>query len=410
MTRPAFFERLVLARLNSLAEGRLTLVDRDRRITVGTPGELEATITVRDARFYRAVALGGHLGAADAWVDGWWTTDDLTAVIRVLARNRHVVEGLERGLAKLLTPLHKLALLADRNTRRGSRKNIMAHYDLGNDFFASFLDETMTYSSGIFDHPGASMRQASLAKYERLCQQLELRSTDRVIEIGSGWGGFAIHAASTRGCHVTTTTISPEQHALATERVRSAGLADRVTVLLADYRDLTGTFDKLVSIEMVEAVGHEYYGTYFARCAALLAPHGLAAIQAITIQDRFYDSARREMDFIKRYIFPGSCIPSVSILAGAAATTDFRLVDLHDITPHYAETLRLWREQFEMNWPRIRAQGCDEEFRRLWQFYFCYCEGGFREGVIGDVQLLFAKPRAGLAAPEPESVMMEVAA
>lgn len=410
MTRLGFFERLVLARLDSLAEGQLTLVDGDRRLTAGTLGGPAGTITVRDPRFYRAVALGGHLGAADAWVEGWWTSDDLTAVIRVLARNRDVAAELERGFARLLAPLHRVALWADRNTLRGSRKNIRAHYDLGNDFFASFLDETMTYSAGIFEHPEASLRDASIAKYERLCRQLDLGATDRVIEIGSGWGGFAIHAARTRGCHVTTTTISLEQHALASERVRVAGLSDRVTVLLADYRDLTGTYDKLVSIEMVEAVGHEYHATYFAQCAALLAPHGLAAIQAITIQDRFYDSARREMDFIKQYIFPGSCIPSVSVLVGAAAGTDLRLVDLHDITPHYAETLRRWRERFEENWPRIRGQGFGEEFRRLWQFYFHYCEGGFREGVIGDVQLLFAKPRALMAAPQRAPTTWEVAA
>jgi cyclopropane-fatty-acyl-phospholipid synthase len=410
MTSPGFFERLVRNRLAALDAGQLTLIDGERTVTAGRGEGPTATITVHDPRFYRAVALGGHLGAADAYVDGWWSADDLTRVIQLLARNREALEGLERGPAALLRPVRKLAMLAHRNTRRGSRKNIMAHYDLGNEFFAAFLDDTLTYSAGIFEHAGATMRDASIAKYDRLCRKLALTASDRVIEIGSGWGGFAIHAASTYGCHVTTTTISREQHALATERVRAAGLSDRVTVRFQDYRDLTGTFDKLVSIEMVEAVGHQYYRDYFEACARLLAPHGLAAIQAITIQDRFYDSARREMDFIKQYIFPGSCIPSVSVLAGAAAGTDLRLVHLDDITPHYAETLRRWRLAFEDHWSEIRAQGFTEEFRRLWRFYFCYCEGGFREAAIGDVQLLFAKPAAITTLQHPVPQLMEVAA
>ncbi len=410
MMSPGFFERLVRTRLTALDAGRLTLVDGDRVVMAGRGDGPVATITVHDPRFYRAVALAGHLGAADAFVDGWWSSDDLTSVIQLLARNRDALNGLERGTAALLRPLRKIALALHRNTRRGSRKNIMAHYDLGNEFFTAFLDETLTYSSGIFEHPGATMRDASVAKYDRLCRRLALTATDRVIEIGSGWGGFAIHAASTYGCHVTTITISREQYTLATERVREAGLSARIAVRFQDYRDLTGTFDKLVSIEMVEAVGHQYYGEYFDACARLLAPHGLAAIQAITIQDRFYDSARREMDFIKQYIFPGSCIPSVSVLAGAAAGTDLRLVHLEDITPHYAETLKRWRIAFEDNWSRIRAQGFTEEFRRLWQFYFCYCEGGFREAVIGDVQLVFAKPGALVSLAHPVPRLMEVAA
>ena len=410
MIRPGLFERMVRSRCAAIEAGHLTLVDGDRAVTFGNGDGPTATITVHDTGFYRAIALEGHLGAADAYVDGWWSTDDLTSVVRLLARNRELLEGLEQGFARLLTPLRKVALVVDRNTRRGSRKNIMAHYDLGNEFFSLFLDDTLTYSSGIFEQPRASMREASIAKYDQLCRNLALTATDRVIEIGSGWGGFAIHAASIYGCHVTTTTISREQYTLATERVRAAGLTEHVTVLFQDYRELTGSFDKLVSIEMVEAVGHQYYRQYFDACARLLAPHGLAAIQAITIQDRFYDSARREMDFIKRYIFPGSCIPSVSVLTGAASETDLRLVRLDDITPHYAETLKFWRERFEANWPAIRAQGFTEEFRRLWQFYFCYCEGGFREAVIGDVQLLFAKPRAVTTLEISGPRLMEAAA
>jgi cyclopropane-fatty-acyl-phospholipid synthase len=387
-------EVAVRRRLRTLAEGTLALSGHGGAERFGPGGEPAAAIEVRDRAFYPAVAFGGHLGAAESYVAGDWSTDDLTALIRVFLRNRDVLDGLEQGWATLVQPLRKLLHALNRNTRQGSRRNIQAHYDLGNEFFALFLDETMTYSCGIFEQPNSTMRDASIAKYDRLCRQLELTAQDHVVEIGTGWGGFALHAAGTYGCRVTTTTISAEQHRLATERVAAAGLDDRVTVMLSDYRDLEGRFDKLVSIEMIEAVGHHYFEAYFAQCARLLEPHGLAAIQAITIQDRYYEAARREVDFIKRYIFPGSCIPSISILSAAAATTDLRLVDLHDITPHYAETLRRWRQRFLANWPQIAALGFGDDFRRLWEFYFCYCEGGFREAVLGDVQFLFAKPRA----------------
>jgi cyclopropane-fatty-acyl-phospholipid synthase len=393
--------RLVHARLAHLTQGLLTVSDDHGTQAFGAGGDLRASLVIHDARSYRAIALGGHLGAAEAFVDGWWSTDDLTTLVQLLVRNRDVLEGLEDGWTRLLAPLRQAAHALNRNTRRGSRRNIAAHYDLGNEFFAEFLDETLTYSCGIFCHPEATLAEASTAKYDRLCQLLELDADDHVVEIGTGWGGFALHAAGRYGCRVTTTTISREQHREASERVRQAGLEDRVVVLLKDYRDLEGTYDKLVSIEMVEAVGHQYLEDYFATCARLLAPHGLAAIQAITIQDRFYDQARREVDFIKRYIFPGSCIPAVSVLTEAARPTDLRLIQLEDITPHYAETLRRWRLNFLAHWDRIRAQGFTEEFRRLWEFYFCYCEGGFREAVIGDVQVLFAKPgvRRALGAP-----------
>jgi cyclopropane-fatty-acyl-phospholipid synthase len=304
------------------------------------------------------------------------------------------MEGLESGFAKFAQPLRSLAHALNRNTRKGSRRNIAAHYDLSNEFFALFLDETMTYSCGIFERPDSSLRDASVAKYERLFQKLELQPQDHLLEIGTGWGGCAIHAAREYGCRVTTCTISKEQYALATERVEAAGLSNRISVMLSDYRDLKGSFDKLISIEMIEAVGHNYFKTFFEKCASLLKPHGRAAIQAITIQDRYYEQARREVDFIKRYIFPGSCMTAVSVLAESARDTDLRLVHLEDITPHYAETLLRWRKNFLRNWDQIRELGFSEQFRRLWEFYFCYCEGGFREAVLGDVQMLFAKPRA----------------
>ncbi|MDH3271484.1 MAG: cyclopropane-fatty-acyl-phospholipid synthase family protein [Gemmatimonadota bacterium] len=387
-------ERVVRAQLRDLAHGRLTVRSRGQSTVYGTGQSPSADVEVHDPNFFRAVALGGHVGAAESYVHGEWTADDLAALVRLLVRNRDVLDGLESGWARLAQPARRLLHTLNRNTVRGSARNIQAHYDLGNDFFAIFLDETLTYSAGIFSRPGGSLRDASIAKYDRLCRKLELGPDDHVVEIGSGWGGFAIHAASRYGCRVTTTTISREQRALATRRIEDAGLGGRVTVLLQDYRELRGRFDKLVSIEMIEAVGHHYFGTFFERCAALLEPQGLAAIQAITIQDRFYESARREVDFIKRYIFPGSCIPSISVLARAAAPTDLRLVHLDDLTPHYAETLRRWRARFMDRWDSISALGFDDRFRRLWEFYFCYCEGGFDEALLGSVQLTFAKPAA----------------
>lgn len=387
-------QRAVMRQLDTLEHGRLTVVDGDRTSVHGSTDGPAATVVVHAPDFYRAVAFGGHIGAAEAFAAGAWSTPDLTAIVRLFVRNREVLDGMETGLARLAQPVRALLHSRNRNTLDGSRRNIRAHYDLGNDFFSEFLDETMTYSAGIFEAADSTLREASLAKYDRLCTKLDLGPNDHVVEIGTGWGGFALHAAGRYGCRVTTTTISAEQHALATARVAEAGLADRVSVLLQDYRTLTGTFDKLVSIEMIEAVGHHYFATYFERCAALLAPHGLGAIQAITIQDRFYESARREVDFIKRYIFPGSCIPSISALTHAAAPTDLRLVHLEDLTPHYAETLRRWRSRFLERWDAIGALGFDEYFKRIWTFYFCYCEGGFDEAVLGSTQLLFAKPAA----------------
>lgn len=388
-------KRAVEKRLEQMRDGRLTVEQPDGTTKAFGLGDGPAvTVRIHDEDFYESLAFGGHLGAAEAYVSGFWSTDDLTSLVRLFLRNRDVLEDLETGFAELARPLRALAHALKRNTRSGSRANIAAHYDLGNEFFAAFLDDTMTYSCGIFERPDSSLRDASIAKYDRLCRKLELTPDDRVVEIGTGWGGFAIHAVREYGCRVTTCTISREQHQLATDRVAAAGLSDRVNLLLCDYRDMEGRFDKLVSIEMVEAVGHQYFETYFETCARLLAPHGRAAIQSITIQDRYYERARSQVDFIKRYIFPGSCMPAVSALAGAARDTDLRLVHLEDITPHYAETLLRWRTNFLADWDRIKALGFSEDFRRLWEFYFCYCEGGFREAVLGDVQLLFAKPRA----------------
>lgn len=382
--------RALASRLAHLRSGRIVIADGPTAQVFGT-GTPVARLTVLDPRFYRAVTLAGHLGAAEAYIDGWWTTDDLTALVRVLVRNREVLEELEGGIARVAAPLRWIAHARNRNTRRGSRRNIHAHYDLGNAFFAEFLDETLTYSCAFFEHPGATLRDASIAKYDRLIRKLGLNASHHVLEIGTGWGGFALHAAATYGCRITTTTVSDEQYALARERVVTSGLTDRITVLNRDYRDLTGRFDHLLSIEMIEAVGHEYYETFFEKCAALLAPGGRMALQAITILDRYYDAARREVDFIKRYVFPGSNIPAAGRLRDAARHAGLEVQHAEEIGSHYAETLSRWRRNFLERWDRIRAMGFSDESRRLWEFYFAYCEGGFREGLLNDVQMVFAR-------------------
>jgi cyclopropane-fatty-acyl-phospholipid synthase len=355
--------------------------------------DLRASVSVLHPRFYTQVLFGGTIGAGEAYMAGHWSSDDLTVLLRIILLNEMVFRGLDRGLSRLKAPLYKAYHFLRKDSRKGSRTNIAAHYDLGNDFYALFLDETLTYSCAIFDRPESSLQEASVEKYDRICKKLQLSSKDHVLEIGSGWGGFAIHAAGRYGCRVTTTTISRAQYDLAGERIRSAGVEDKVSVLFSDYRDLKGRFDKLVSIEMIEAVGHQYLNTFFRCCCNLLTERGVMLLQAITIADRAFERHKKEVDFIKRYIFPGSCIPSVTAMGAAVAkATDLRLVHLEDITPHYARTLRTWRERFFDNIEQVRSLGYSETFIRMWEFYLCYCEAGFQERYLGDVQMLFAKP------------------
>jgi cyclopropane-fatty-acyl-phospholipid synthase len=391
--------RTVLAKLAGLQRGRLILEEGDRRLVFGPDDEsgLEARILVQDPSFYAAVALGGSIGAGESFAAGAWTTPDLTAVIRVMALNPELGSDLEGGLARLKNPFRRLLHRLHAGSRGGSRRNIAAHYDLGNEFFAAFLDPTLTYSCGYFETPESTMQEASIAKYERLCRSLELSEGDEVLEIGCGWGGFALHAAMNHGCRVTATTISEQQYRFARERVRRAGMEDRVEIIRVDYRDLPGRlhrkFDRVVSIEMIEAVGHRFLDRYFESCSRMLRPHGRMGLQAITIADQQYERYRRSVDFIQRHIFPGGLVPSVTAMsASITRATDMRIVELEDIGAHYARTLKLWRERFLQNLGRIRGLGYPEEFLRLWEFYFCYCEGGFRERSIGTVQIVLAKP------------------
>lgn len=398
-------KRAVLAKLTQLRGGQLIIVDGGERHRFGNASEELAepvAVHIHDPRFYGDVAFGGSVGAGEGYMYGRWTTSQLVELVRLLVRNMDVLDSLEGGFARLAAPLRKALHAVRRNTRAGSRKNVAAHYDLGNEFFRLFLDETMMYSSATFTRPDMTLHQAQIARLDGICRKLALKPGEHIVEIGTGWGGFALHAAQRYGCKVTTTTISQEQHRLARERVSRAGLDGRIEVLFSDYRDLTGTYDKLVSIEMIEAIGHQYFDAYFAQCSRLLKPHGAMLLQAITIADQRYESAKRSVDFIQRYIFPGSCLPSVGAMSDSIArSTDMRIFHLEDIGPHYSRTLHEWRRNMFANLPAIRALGYDDAFIRMWEFYFCYCEGGFDERVIGDVQMLLTKPgnrRAPLAA------------
>jgi cyclopropane-fatty-acyl-phospholipid synthase len=353
---------------------------------------------VHSPRVWRKL-LRGSRGLAEAYFDGLWDSPDVTAVIRLAARNVQGIDRFRRRLAPVRVPFQRLRALVASNTRSRSRESIAAHYDLGNELFELMLDPTMSYSSAYFGRPGMTLEEASIAKLDMVCDKLALGPDDHVVEIGTGWGGFAVHAAVTRGCRVTTTTISREQHDHAVAEVRRAGVEDLVTVLLDDYRDLTGTYDKLVSIEMIEAVGWRHFGTFFQKCSDLLAPDGSMLLQAITIDDRAYEVEKLGKSFANTYVFPNGCLPSNEVIArNIARRTDLQTLSVGDMTPHYAETLRRWRDNFAANEDRADALGYDARFRRLWHLYLCYCEAGFAERRCGVSQFAFAKPRYRSAA------------
>jgi cyclopropane-fatty-acyl-phospholipid synthase len=393
--RDRLARRLVPRLLRRIHGGSLTIVDGDERLAFGdapAAHPLSVTVQVRSPRFYRHL-LRGSVGLCESYMDGLWECSDLVGLTRLAARNVRALDDLRRALSPVLIPLQRWLRWLKRNTIDRSRRQIAAHYDLGNELFGLFLDPTMMYSCAIFDSPSATLEEASLTKLERVCAKLDLGPSDHVLEIGTGWGGFAVYAAEHRGCRVTTTTISREQHAYATARVRAAGLENQVTVLLEDYRALEGSYDKLVSIEMIEAVGWQNFPTYFRRCSELLTDDGAMLLQAIVIDDRAYQVEKAGKSFINTYIFPGGCLPSLETIARQLArVTDLRQVHLEDITAHYATTLAHWRERFLAASERLGELGYDERFRRLWELYLCYCEGGFRERRIQDVQLLLAKP------------------
>lgn len=388
------FAKLVDARLRKLAHGRLTLIDGDQQHSYGPhDSRLSVTILVHHPRWYRRVALGGGIGAAESLADGDWTCSDLTALVRIMIRNLPAGDTANGPLTRLRHAGERIGHWMRRNSIANARQNIVRHYDLSNEFFALFLDSSMTYSSAIFPSPRATLLDGSLEKIDRACRKLDLQPSDHLLEIGTGWGALAVHAAQQFGCRVTTTTISDEQYEYARQRIDQAGLTSRITLLKQDYRDLSGRYDKLVSIEMIEAVGHHYFDTFFGQCGALVKPDGQMLIQAITIVDHRFDHHRRTVDFIKRFIFPGGCLPSVTaLLESMSRTSRLRLVQMEEFSDHYAETLRRWRNRFLDQLDDVRRLGFDERFIRIWEYYFCYCEAAFMERHVNVSQLWMAGP------------------
>ena len=390
-----FCRRVLRSNLSRISTGEIVLeyAGQSERFGDLKTNELMGHIQALSPRFFRTLVTGGALGAAESYLDGEWVSDDLTDLFRVLLRNEAVLERFRNPLTMIAGLINRVRHFRNRNSRDGSRPNIHEHYDLGNSFFSLFLDPTMMYSSALFPSEQASLEEASLEKVDRVCRTLQLSAEDHVLEIGTGWGTFAIHAAGKYGCRVTTTTISEEQFRMATQRVQEAGLSDRITILKQDYRDLEGQYDKLVSIEMIEAVGHEYLPEYFATCDRLLKENGAMMIQAITMPEQRYERYRNSVDFIQKYIFPGGFLPSVSVMQDCIASrTSMRMIELMDFGMHYARTLRLWNERFHERLDEVKALGFDDRFIRMWRYYLCYCEAAFLERAIGVCQVMWAKP------------------
>jgi cyclopropane-fatty-acyl-phospholipid synthase len=388
--------KLLLTQLAKLEHGSIRLIEPEGEHRFGKRSaecDLGVTVHITNPQFYADVALGGTVGAGESYIRGLWRCDDLTALIRIFVRNRDLMNGMDSRWALLTKPFLKMFHAMNRNSKEGSSRNISAHYDLGNSLYELMLDETMMYSCAIFPRADSTLHEAQLTKLDVICKKLALSPNDHLVEIGTGWGGLAIHAATNYGCRVTTTTISKEQHDYAKAKIARLGLENRITLLFQDYRDLTGQYDKLVSVEMIEAVGADFLETYLAKCSSLLKPEGSMLLQAITIQDQNYEQALKSVDYIQRFIFPGSFIPSVSAITSAVCkATDMKVTHLEDIGPHYATTLRVWRERFFNNLAAVRRLGLSDSFVRLWEFYLCYCEGGFMERALGDVHMLLAKP------------------
>ncbi len=398
-TRPRLLDQMaryvVLKKLGEIQKGLIQLIDGNEIHEFGSYDDypIKAVITVRDPSFYSTVAFGGSVGSGESYFMEDWDCDNLTNLVRIFLINYEVLDNLDKGVSKFQGIANKLLHWFNRNTRKGSRRNISAHYDLGNDLFEIMLDKNMMYSSAIYPDEHATLETAATHKLDHICKKLDLKPDDHLLEIGTGWGGMAIHAAKHYGCRVTTTTISQEQYQYAKQKVIEAGLEDKIHLLLEDYRDLQGKYNKLVSIEMIEAVGLNNLEQYFEKCSRLLTEDGLMCIQAITIADQRYEQAKNEVDFIQKYIFPGGSLPSVTAMSEAIMNaTNMRIFNLEDIGPHYARTLHDWRERFFQNEAKIRSLGYSDAFIRLWEYYLCYCEGGFRERAIGTVQILISKP------------------
>ncbi|RYC39718.1 SAM-dependent methyltransferase [Pectobacterium zantedeschiae] len=393
--RYARARKMVFALLGRIENGSVRLLEPggNESLFGDQHAALQGDITIHHPRVYRRILLGGSIAAGESYIDGDWSSTNLTLILQLLAQNQTLIDTLETRFGWLTRPFHRIIHWCRRNHPEQAQKNIAAHYDLGNHFYRSFLDSEMLYSSAWYQQPDMSLEEAQRAKLRRLCEQLALCETDHLLEIGTGWGGLAELAAREYGCHVTTTTLSQQQYDYAVERIQQAGLSHKVTVLLQDYRALTGQYDKLVSVEMIEAVGKAYLPTFFTRCQQLLRPQGRMVLQAITIADQRYSHYCRNVDFIQRYIFPGGFLPSITAMTTTMTRhTDFITRDLFDIGQDYARTLSEWRQRFCQQWHTLNAQGFDESFQRLWVFYLCYCEAGFRARTISTVQLTAERP------------------
>ncbi|MDG2367318.1 MAG: cyclopropane-fatty-acyl-phospholipid synthase [Candidatus Marinimicrobia bacterium] len=392
----SIFKKIILKKFNNLKIGYIHLSEGNESYEFGNKkSELQANIKILSPEFYVFLGSGGLLGVTEAYTAGFWQADDIVTLIRIMIKNSHIMQKLDSGWAKLLKPINNYIHKKRQNTLVGSKENILAHYDLSNDFYKLWLDESMTYSCGVFETESSTLKEASIEKLDRICRKLNLSVNDNILEIGTGWGSFAIHAAKNYGCNITTTTISDAQYEYAKNKIAEEGLSDKITLLNKDYRNLSGSYDKIVSIEMIEAVGHEYVPLFFESVSKLLKKDGLFALQGITYNDHNFDEYKNSVDFIKKYIFPGSCLISISQITNAVKKkTDLSIVNLEDITMHYATTLNKWRNNFMDVIPAVKKLGFSSAFINMWEFYFHYCEAGFLERNIGDYQVIFAKSNA----------------
>tara|TARA_Y100001934_G_C12307871_1_gene753384 strand:+ start:317 stop:1576 length:1260 start_codon:yes stop_codon:yes gene_type:complete len=392
----SIFKSGLLKKFQSLKTGNILVYDGKEEFSFGDNGSDEkVVVNIHSQEFYIMVGSGGALGLAEAYMAEYWSSDNVVKLFQIILRNRHILLSLEKGFAKLIKPINKMIHRSRQNTLQGSKKNIVAHYDLSNNFYKLWLDSTMTYSCAYFKDESVTLEEASIEKLDRICKKLNLSEADSVLEIGTGWGSFSIHAAKHYGCTVTTTTISDAQYEYALSRIKEEGLQSKITLINKDYRELDGEYDKIVSIEMIEAVGYEYISSFFSKLSSLLKSNGFIALQGITYNDQNFDIYKDSVDFIKKYIFPGSCLISISqITKVIKKDTDLAMIDMEDITKHYAITLNRWRKNFIDVLPMIKEMGYSQAFINMWEFYFLYCEAGFLERNIGDVQLIFAKSGA----------------
>lgn len=390
----SFFKKQILKKFKNLQIGYIELKEKEDLYFFGdSSSKVKVRVSILSSEFYILLGSAGVLGAAEAYVAGCWKSDNLVGLIRIILQNKHLMSNLESGWSVIFKPINNFIHWSRKNSLSGSKKNIIAHYDLSNDFYKLWLDQTMTYSCAIFNNKSTSLKEASIEKIDRICRKIKLNAKDSILEIGTGWGSFSLYVAKKYGCHITTTTISDAQYDYVMQKIKEENLLDRITLLKSDYRNLEGKFDKIVSIEMIEAVGHQYVPIYFNKVSSLLVEDGLFALQTITFNDQNFDIYKNSVDFIKKYIFPGSCLTSIlQIVSTMKKYTDFSISHIEDITFHYARTLKIWRENFINRKISIRKLGFSDELINIWEFYFVYCEAGFRERNIGDYQIIFSKP------------------